>query len=224
MSRPPDRALLYHFTHVNNLPSILRSGCLVADTAASEAGLVTDVGDREVKANRRVRTVPLPPGGVVADYVPFYFAPRSPMMYRIACDHRDGVAGRYCGGDQALVYLMTSLDRLVPAGVAWVFADGNAASTVSDFSGSPDALHDMIDWSVMAAQYWHNTVEDPDRQRRRMAEILVHREFPVELLTGIATATMSQERDVKRVLAAYGLDNLYVAVRPSWYYGYERRR
>lgn len=220
VARPPEQALLHHFTHVDNVSSILRSGRLVADSAAGAAGLVTDVGDREVKANRRARAVPLPPGGVVADYVPFYFAPRSPMMYRIACDHRDGVAGRYCGGDQSLVYLMTSVDRLVSAGIAWVAADGNAASSVSDFSDSADALQGMIDWPLMTARYWHNTTEDPDRQRRRMAELLVHRECSIDLLTGIATATVSQEGDVRRVLAAHDLGDLYVAVRPSWYYGY----
>ena len=105
-----------HFTHIDNLPAILDAGELVADSSAG--GLpIREVGDTEVKARRRQRMVGLPPGGVVADYVPFYFAPRSPMMYRIACDHRDGVAGRYPGGDDPLVYLVSSVDRVQAAGL-----------------------------------------------------------------------------------------------------------
>jgi hypothetical protein len=221
---PPERALLYHFTHVDNLSAILGSKRLVADSVARESGLVTDVGDRDVKASRRARAVPIPPGGVVADYVPFYFAPQSPMMFRIACDHRDAVTGRYPGGDDPLVYLMTSVDLLGPLGAAWIATDGNAASSVTEFTSASAALRDMIDWPLMEATYWHNIPEDPDRQRRRMAELLVHREFPIELIRGIATRTPSRERDVRRVLTTHGLGDLYVGVRPAWYYGYERRR
>jgi hypothetical protein len=89
--RPADHALLYHFTHVENLPSIVRAGRLVADRGAQRHGLVTDVGAAQVEERRRHRAVPGRPGAVVADFVPFHFAPRSPMMFRIACDHRDGV-------------------------------------------------------------------------------------------------------------------------------------
>lgn len=223
VARVEPRALLYHFTHVDNLSAILDSKRLVADGVTRESGLVTDVGDRDVKASQRARAVPIPPGGVVADYVPFYFAPRSPMMFRIACDHRDAVPGRYPGGDDPLVYLMTSVDLLGPLGAAWIATDGNAASSVTEFTSNPTALRDLIDWPLMEATCWHNTPEDLDRQRRRMAELLVHREFPVELITGIATRTPSRERDVRRVLAGHGLGNLYVGVRPAWYYGYERR-
>ncbi|MCA1673204.1 MAG: DUF4433 domain-containing protein [Actinobacteria bacterium] len=68
-----------------------------------------------------------------------------------------------------------------------VATDGNAASSVTEFTSTPDALRNMIDWPLLEAAYWHNIPEDPDRQRRRMAELLVNQEFPVELVTGIAT-------------------------------------
>ena len=120
MRRPAEQALLYHFTHIDNLASIMRAGWLVADGGVVAAGLATDVGDAGVKEARRRQLVPIEPGGVVADYVPFYLAPRSPMMFRIACDHRDGVVGRYPDGDDPLVYLVTSMDRLVVSGLQWL--------------------------------------------------------------------------------------------------------
>jgi len=48
--------------------------------------------------------VPLAPYGCVADYVPFYFAPRSPMLYKL---HKGGVPN-YTGGQDPLVYLVSS--------------------------------------------------------------------------------------------------------------------
>jgi ssDNA thymidine ADP-ribosyltransferase, DarT len=73
-----------HFTHIDNLPQILTTGALSADVNVG-GRLVREVGDRTIKAARRCYVVPCGPGGHPADYVPFYFAPRSPMLYRIAC-------------------------------------------------------------------------------------------------------------------------------------------
>ena len=88
------RHLAYHFTHVSNLARILRDGELRSDSVVSHSGrLSVEVGDPEVKAKRRLFVVPVPPGGVLADYVPFYFAPRSPTMFRAASGRVPGFDG-----------------------------------------------------------------------------------------------------------------------------------
>ena len=82
MPRPvPTR--LYHFTHVSHLATIVRDGLLCDAQAHVGDRLRIEVGNREIKTQRRQRPVLCGPGGVVADYVPFYFAPRSPMLYAI---------------------------------------------------------------------------------------------------------------------------------------------
>ncbi len=87
MKRPVPTPL-YHFTHVSHLASIVKDG-LLSDTDAVRTGaLIVEVGHAGIKERRRGRMVPIGPGGAVSDYVPFYFAPRSPMMYAI---HRGNV-------------------------------------------------------------------------------------------------------------------------------------
>ena len=78
----PTRGLLVHFTHADNLESIVRHG-IECDAAMQAGRLTTEIGNHEIKQRRRARVVPIAPGGVVADYVPFYFAARSPMLYVI---------------------------------------------------------------------------------------------------------------------------------------------
>ncbi|MBQ1061587.1 MULTISPECIES: DUF4433 domain-containing protein [Micromonospora] len=222
MSRPtPERARIMHFTHIDNLPNILATGRLLADSAVG-AQLRTDVGAVGIKASRRERPVTCPPGGFVADYVPFYFAPRSPMMYRISCEHRDGKAGCYPGGDDPLVYLVSSVDRVQGAGLRWVASDGNCAAGVTAFTGNVDDLGKLVDWPLMRATYWNNVPEDPDRIRRRMAELLVHREFPVNLITGYVVRTDARKAQLGHVLRSAGIIDAYVDVRQHWYYGYQR--
>lgn len=69
---------VYHFTHIDHLAGIIADG-LVCDTEVAGA-LTQEVGNHGIKASRRRIPVKAGPGGVVADYVPFYFAPRCPMM------------------------------------------------------------------------------------------------------------------------------------------------
>jgi len=72
------------------------------------------------------------PRGVVADYLPFYFAPRSPMLYAIA---RDNVP-EYTGGVDPLVYLVTTADRLGQLRLPMLFIDRNAVLATAHFTPS----------------------------------------------------------------------------------------
>lgn len=77
--------LIMHFTHVQNLPGILAAGCLHADNQVDRrSALTVEAADLEIKSSRRAIRIGLAPFGCVADYVPFYFAPRSPMLYKLA--------------------------------------------------------------------------------------------------------------------------------------------
>ncbi|MBU2666516.1 DUF4433 domain-containing protein [Actinoplanes bogorensis] len=83
-------------------------------------------------------------------------------------------AGRYQGGDRPLIYLVTNVRAVVEAGLTWVATDGNAATATSEFTTDSSSMLGMVDWPLMEAERWNNTQEDPDRQRRRQAEFLVH--------------------------------------------------
>lgn len=218
----PER-LVYHFTHLANIPALLTEGALLADAGLPRSLLIADVGDPGVKSARRRRVVPVPPGGVVAEYVPFYFAPRSPMLYRIACDRRDRIIGRYGDGQDPLVYLVSSVGQVIASGATWLATDGNAAAAVTHFTSAADRLASFIDWPLMSEAIWANDTADPDRQRRRMAELLVHRRLPLSALLGFATRTVDTERRLGTILAAAGRAGDYVAVRPDWYYGLGER-
>jgi len=217
-----DRWVL-HFTHIDNLPGIVSAGRLVCDASARQGLIGTEVGDPEIKQARRRRVIPIGPGGQVGDYVPFYFAPRSPMMYRIACDHRDTIPGRYPDGDRPLIYLATVVGAVIDAGLRWVATDGNAATATTEFSTDPVRVEAMVDWPLMRADRWNNVPWDPDRQRRRMAEFLVHHEVPLPAIRQIGTYSDAYGARARSILAESPLAER-VFVRPTWYYGYERGR
>jgi hypothetical protein len=120
------------------------------------------------------------------------------------------------------VYLATTVGAMVDAGLAWVASDGNAATATTRFSSKLEELDAMVDWPLMTATYWNNTPDDPDRQRRRMAEFLVHQEVPLSVIKQVAAYSDTYAGHARTSLAGHGLSDR-VVVRPAWYYGYERR-
>jgi len=209
----PRPTFLYHFTHVDHLADIARHGAL-ADSVIDGTGLLTvEVGHLDIKLRRRSRPALVGPGGVVADYVPFYFAPRSPMMYVI---DRGGVPN-YDGGCDELVYLTTTVERLLELGLRPIFTDRNAAVAYARFTDDVTHLEALVDWALMEAMWWYDTPAEPDRKERRMAECLVHRRVPWEAFQEVSAQNQQCARKAWGILSTAGVTTA-VSVRPAWYF------
>lgn len=66
---------------------------------------------------------------------------------------------RYQGGQTAIVYLVTTVEAIAAAGLAFAFTDGHPIMAYSDFYDDLNAL-EMIDWNVMKRKYWNATDND----------------------------------------------------------------
>ena len=148
------------------------------------------------------------------DYVPFYFAPRSPMMYVIS---KGGVEG-YDSNTTPLIYLVSSVERVRETGSKFAFSDGHPVVALSSFYSDPADLG-RWDWSVINGRYWHDTKEYPDRRRRRQAEFLVHDAFPWDAVDYLAV----KKAGLKARLDEYLVKEWSHCVRPvrvesDWYF------
>ncbi|AHW65718.1 Hypothetical protein CGLY_16725 (plasmid) [Corynebacterium glyciniphilum AJ 3170] len=216
MPARPTPTEVFHFTHVDHLATIISQG-LLADTTAQHSGNLThEVGNAQIKQQRRQRQVPTDQGLSVADHVPFYFAPRSPMMYSIA----KGNVPTYQDGIGRLIYLHSDLDHLYALGYRPILTDRNAALNVAEFRQFvlQDPLEDgFIDWPLMRAKYWKSTDDAPDRRERRMAEALVQGRVGWEAITAISTRNQQVADEVNSILTGARV-SLPVNVRGGWYF------
>lgn len=201
---------IYHITHIENLDRILSRGGLVCNAARPNYVNIANAG---IQGRRAAKVVPCGPGGVLHDYVPFYFGPRSPMLYAIHCNVVEG----YSRGQDPIIHLVSSVKGVIDSGQRFVFSDGHAAMEMSAFYTHWSNHRTEIDWALMTATYWNDTLEYPDRKRRRQAEFLVHRRLPIELVYEIGVRTQANAVAVRRVLAAHDRE-ITVVVRPNWYY------
>lgn len=78
----PERARIFRIIHRVNLPWVLDHG-LHCGNSASRAQQWVSIGNAELINKRAHHPVNVPPGGVLNDYVPFYFTPFSVMMHNI---------------------------------------------------------------------------------------------------------------------------------------------
>ncbi|WP_168200473.1 DUF4433 domain-containing protein [Allokutzneria sp. NRRL B-24872] len=209
-----DDPRIFHFTHVDNLPSLVEAGELMADCVVRKGERsVVEVGNQDIKASRRGRRVPVEPGGVVGEYVPFYYAPRSPMLFQVA--HSYHIQGQQI--QDQLVYLVSRVSTV--AGRCRVVAtDRNAALLLAEFAEGPEGVAKMIDWPLMRQVMWNSTEERPDRKERRMAELLVHRGVPVDCITGLVTRTQDTADVVRDHVAGTCLAELRLLTCPDWYF------
>lgn len=105
---PPDRPQLYHITHIDNLSSIVQDGGLLSDAAMiARGGPATAIGMGSIKARWLQLPVKCFPGDKVGDYVPFYFCPRSVMLYLLHKGNHPELA--YQVGQAPILHLVADL-------------------------------------------------------------------------------------------------------------------
>jgi hypothetical protein len=212
LDTPQPKTPIYHFTHYTNLTAILQTGGLSCETGLAE-GAYANVGNRQIKDRRKLREVPIPPFGVVADYVPFYFAPRSPMLFAI---HKANVPGCTYGQDE-VIYIVAHAEDIGNE-LPCCFTDRNAVLASAEFYNDLNMLHENLDWPLLKNNYWANTPDDLERKERRMAEFLVHRNVPWLLVRGIGVYDEKHLGYVKRILSSHGSDLPKVKVLSPWYF------
>ncbi len=204
---------IYHITHIHNLESIIFEGGLLAYNALRAAGAeYTNIAYENIQDRRAIIHVPCGAGGVLHDYVPFYFAPRSPMLYTL----NKGNVTSYTQGQAAIIHLVSDVLEIEIRGLDFVFTDGHAIMTFTDFFDNLNYL-DAIDWDVMESHYWNDTNEDNDRKRRRQAEFLVHNFLPWELIEEIGVMNSTIKVQAENILQNF-THKPRVIVHKDWYY------
>ncbi len=220
----PDPVRLFHITAIANLPKICEAGALVSKKHGAAVGIdYQNIAHRGAQGSRAVRALPDPPGGVVHDYVPFYFAPRSPMLSAI---HNEKVVG--CQWKQAdIVHFETTVANVTASSKPFAFYDRNA--TLQHSCCYTDlARLDAVAWDLLTepprldgfCKYFLDSYRDvryADRMERRQAEFLVKDVVPLGQMLRIGVIDQQRAVEVTAIIARCGV-RLPVVVMRDWYF------
>lgn len=153
----------------------------------------------------------VPPGGTLADYVPFYFTPRSPMLMNI----RTGYLGLKKYPMDDIIIFASSHARLRRAGADFVFSDRNAALETAEITSDARQLA-TLPWASWQASDFRKDPARSDKVERYMAETLVHRHVPLAALEQIACYSEESRSVVVQQITRFAAE-VETYVRPGWY-------
>ena len=206
-----DKAWLWRIVHRDNLPWILSNGLHCGNSKKYSPSWIS-IGNQELIDKRADHMVPQPPGGVLNDYVPFYFTSFSVMMYNIHSDW-GGVQQRL---NEEIVILVSSMRHIHQQGLRFLFTDRHAYSRGANFYQDLADL-DKIDWPLLQRRDFIHDPDDPAKFERYQAECLVHQYCPISGLLGIGCYTDELKLQLEQLINEHGL-SLSVRANKGWYF------
>ncbi|CAH0495994.1 DUF4433 domain-containing protein [Novosphingobium sp. CECT 9465] len=206
----PEKAFIFRIVHRDNIDWILQHGVHCRSANQINPNYV-DIGNPDLIDKRNTRAVPAAPHGTLSDYVPFYFTPRSPMLYNIKTGYN--VPRR---PNEEIVILVSSLFDIADQRINFLFTDSHAYLQTAQFYDDLDRL-DEVDWAILQASDFKRDNNDLGKFERYQAEALIHEHVPLAALRGIACCNEAEAQKLRRRIAAAGIE-LKVAAKPSWYF------
>lgn len=210
----PTEPKIYHIVHFDRLASIVSDGHIWCDAKVARDGAPgTTIGMNPIKQRRLGLRLGSHPRLRVGDCAPFYFCPRSVMLYLIYRANHPELT--YRGGQGTIVHLEADLRQSVAWANAndrrWAFTSSNAASSYFEDYTDLSRL-DKLDWDAIRANQWAG-----EREEGKQAEFLMESSFPWELVSRVGVLS-NAIRDKVLCIVQSSAHRPGVVVKPSWYY------
>lgn len=201
--------LIYAFRiiHIDNIPYIEKFGFVHIDSPFSAPDYI-NIGDAKVIAVRSQRNVK---GYNLSEYIPFYFGPRSPMLYVI----QNGYNGVERIEAERIVYCVIRLDDIINSSKECIFTDGHALSVLTNYYEKDQlkSINEIVKYEDVYSSQW-NSETDLDLKRRKEAELLMKSDLESDFIRGYVVFN----NVAKQRLMSFGIAENRIAVNPNYYF------
>jgi hypothetical protein len=202
------KTYLFRMTHIDNIEHVLGYG-ITHSTSVNSNALFVPIGDGSLISTRS-RYI-LSNGKPLGDYIPFYFASRTPMLYVVQHGF-NMVAPTH---PEKIIYCVTSIQRIIDLDLDYVFTDGHAVDSFSSLYYPADVnnIDAVLDWGAVKAKYWRDE-NDLDLKRRKEAEFLVLGDIEVSAILGYV---VYNEKAQKQLLDL-GINEAKIKINSNYYF------
>lgn len=216
----PDHPKIYHILHVDRLESVTAERRLWCDAEVQRRlPPGTTIGMSSIKQRRlKENFLASYPTLRVGDCVPFYFCPRSIMLYLIHQANHPELT--YRGGQTPILHLEADLQATVAWAKEkekrWAFTLSNAGSRYFEDRASLKKLNE-VNWDAVRADRWSGKGVDGALKEGKQAEFLVERRFPWQLVERIGVRNQAIYQQVSNLLSGQA-HRPRLEIRAEWYY------
>ena len=217
-----ERTPIFHITSIDNLQNIFKEGFLYSTNHAPCDH--TSIANEEIQSRRAEKPVVIEPNGVIHDYVPFYFAPRSPMLFSNCKGNHENAKPQ-----EDIVYIVCNAQNIHSNNLPYVFYDRHAVlATAKPYN---DIQHlNSVDWELFFelplcgqfSKFWQYKVDENHpkwikRPEVRQAEFLVYEKLDWSFFDYIVTMNKERTSQVESILSSFGV-TLDVKTDQTYYF------
>lgn len=188
-----ENAYIWRIVRRSEISRLIQNGLHSANSVVPTSNYKT-MGSEEIITKRNSRVVPIESGGVLNDYVPFYFTPFSPMMYNIYTGY-NGVTKEQ---NDDIIILVTNLKTLKNNDINFVFTNMHALMAYASFYSDLQSLNE-IDWQIL-----QNCNFTRVNMERYQAEALIYEHLPIEHLDAILCYSEPVKLEIEGYLRQQG--------------------
>jgi ssDNA thymidine ADP-ribosyltransferase, DarT len=204
------KTYIWRMTDYRNIGFILQNGLHCCNCGVQDPNYI-NIGHKTLITNRGTAALPIEPGGVLNDYVPFYFHYKMPMLWHIY----NGWVKDYAGTQNDIIYLVSTAEKIVDLQLPFLFTDRHGYLAHKKIFNSLDDL-DKLSFNVIRDDTWLKEYTELKKELKQ-AEFLVHQHVPVNAILGIIACNENVATFVQNEVAKLGL-TLQVVVKPDYYY------
>lgn len=193
-------------THIDNISDIINVGIVLSTSPKANPNYIP-IGDLTAIQTRNNKK--LPDGSLIGDYIPFYFGPRSPMLYVI--QHGYNNVKKLDAED--IVYCVVFIQDIIDFKIRCVFTDGHALNKITNIY-TCEQLGDIdryVSYDMVYAKKW---TDEPDLKRKKEAELLIKEDIPPELIKFFLVFNESAFNK----LLSLGIERSKIRITPSFYF------
>lgn len=203
---PYQNRFVYHFTPIDNLPSILAHGLLSAHEQKRLGLPQRSIVWANLQAHRAGINVPTGPQGHLQDYVPLYFCQLSPLLLAII--------GNKVVDEESIIHFEFPIQIMEKYPMVFTDAAISPGSTPNFYTDPAELTH--LNWDAINSPAWR--MPSPDLRHARLSELLIHLQMPITQAARIIVWDKIVAQHVADLFADFHLAAPRIETDPGLYF------